>query len=143
MPLCRLAGVGNFCFNLLSPFLSIVRILLSQAILFQILLYALFSPISLASPSFFLFQVILSSITSSIWEMMYRWMTRQYHRRSFELYLWSSQQHPPCPEEHQSTTYRPVSSHTSSWSYDAPPHATSPHPQQYVPTFHNSTTKPV
>ena len=42
MPLSRLAGVGNFCFNSLSLFLSIVRILSSQAISFQILLYALF-----------------------------------------------------------------------------------------------------
>ena len=42
MPLSRLAGVSNFCSNSLSPFLSIVRILSSQAILFQILLYALF-----------------------------------------------------------------------------------------------------
>ena len=42
MSLSRLAGVGNFSFNLLLPFLSIVRILSSQAILFQILLCALF-----------------------------------------------------------------------------------------------------
>ena len=42
IPLSRLAGVGNFCFNSLSPFLSIVRILSSQAISFQILLYTLF-----------------------------------------------------------------------------------------------------
>ena len=42
MPLCRLARVGNFGFNSLSPFLSIVRILSSQVISFQILLYTLF-----------------------------------------------------------------------------------------------------
>ena len=42
MPLSRLAGVSNFCSNSLSPFLSIVRILSSQAISSQILLYALF-----------------------------------------------------------------------------------------------------
>ena len=41
MPLSRLAGVSNFCPNLLSPFLSIVRILSSQAMSFQILLCAL------------------------------------------------------------------------------------------------------
>ena len=41
IPLSGLAR-GNFCFNLLLPFLSIVRILSPQAILFQILLYALF-----------------------------------------------------------------------------------------------------
>ena len=34
--------VGNICFNLLSPFLSIVWILSSQAILFQILLHVHF-----------------------------------------------------------------------------------------------------
>ena len=34
--------VGNFCFNLLLPFLLIICILSLQAILFQILLYALF-----------------------------------------------------------------------------------------------------
>ena len=37
MPLSRLAGVSNFCFNSLSLFLLIVRILFSQAI--SILLY--------------------------------------------------------------------------------------------------------
>ena len=42
MPLSRLAWVRNFCSNSLLPFLSIVRILSSQAIPFQILLYALF-----------------------------------------------------------------------------------------------------
>ena len=42
MPLSRLAGVGNFCFNMLSPFHSIVRIFSSQAISFQIFLYKLF-----------------------------------------------------------------------------------------------------
>ena len=42
MSLSRLAGVGNFCFNMLSPFHSIVRILSSQAISFQIFLYAHF-----------------------------------------------------------------------------------------------------
>ena len=42
VPLSRLARVGNFCFNLLSLFHSIVRILSFQAISFQILLYALF-----------------------------------------------------------------------------------------------------
>ena len=42
MLLSRLAEVSNFCSNLLSPVLSTVRILSSQAISFQILLYALF-----------------------------------------------------------------------------------------------------
>ena len=39
MPLSRLAGVSNFCFNSLSLFLLIVRILFSQAMSIQILLY--------------------------------------------------------------------------------------------------------
>ena len=42
MPLSRLPGVGDFCSNLLSPFLPIVCILSSQTISFQILLHALF-----------------------------------------------------------------------------------------------------
>ena len=42
MPLSHLARVGNFFFNLLSPFLLIIHIFSSQAISFQILLYALF-----------------------------------------------------------------------------------------------------
>ena len=41
MALSRLAGVSNFCSNSLLPYLSIVCILSSQAISFQIL-YALF-----------------------------------------------------------------------------------------------------
>ena len=44
MPLSRLLGIANFCFNSLSLFLSIVSILSSQAISLQILLYALFPP---------------------------------------------------------------------------------------------------
>ena len=42
MLLSHLAGVSNYCSNSLSPFLLIVRIFSSQAILFQILLYSLF-----------------------------------------------------------------------------------------------------
>ena len=44
MLLSQLAGVGNFFFTLLSPFLSIVwvRNLSSRVILMQILLYTLF-----------------------------------------------------------------------------------------------------
>ena len=42
MSLPRLAGVSNFSSNSFSPFLSIVRILSSQAVSFQILLYTLF-----------------------------------------------------------------------------------------------------
>ena len=42
MSLSRFAGVGNFFFNSLSPFLSIVRILSFQVISFQVFLYALF-----------------------------------------------------------------------------------------------------
>ena len=38
--------VSNFCFTSLLPFLSIVRILSSQAILFKILLYVLFQRFS-------------------------------------------------------------------------------------------------
>ena len=59
MSLSRRAGFGNFCFNLLSSFLSIVCILSCQAILFQILLYALFPRFLWSSllpfPSYFKF----------------------------------------------------------------------------------------
>ena len=59
MLLSPLAGVGNFCFNLLSPFLSIVCTFSSQTISFQILLYALIPrfpwSILLTFPSYFKF----------------------------------------------------------------------------------------
>ena len=42
MSLSRLAGASNFCSNSLLPFLSILCIRSSQAILFQIFLYAFF-----------------------------------------------------------------------------------------------------
>ena len=42
MPLSQLARVVNFCFNMPSPFHLIACILPSQAISFQIFLYALF-----------------------------------------------------------------------------------------------------
>ena len=61
MPLSRLARVGNLCFNSLSPFLLIIRILSSQAISFQILLYALFPQfpwsILLPFPRYFNFHI--------------------------------------------------------------------------------------
>ena len=59
MPLSRLAGVSNFCLNSLLRFLLIESILSSQAILFQILLYAFFPPFPwstlLPFPSYFNF----------------------------------------------------------------------------------------
>ena len=42
IPLSWLVGIGNFCFNLLSSFLSIVYILSCQSIWFRIVLYAFF-----------------------------------------------------------------------------------------------------
>ena len=47
MPLFQLAGVSNFQSNSLSLFLSIVRIFSSEAISFQILLYALLQRLEL------------------------------------------------------------------------------------------------
>ena len=79
MPLSQLSGVRNFHFNLLSPFLLIVRILSSQAIFFQILLYALRQ-----FPWSILFPFILTSITSYIWELMSLRITLSYHHR----WLW-------------------------------------------------------
>ena len=60
-------GVEIFCFNSLSPFLSIVSIVSSQAILFQILLYAFFPrfPWStlLPFPSYFKLDVLTDKMT--------------------------------------------------------------------------------
>ena len=60
MPLFQLTGVSNFCSDPLSPFLLIVRILFSQTMSFQILLYALFPQILwstlLPFPSYFNFR---------------------------------------------------------------------------------------
>ena len=62
MPLSQLARVGNFCFNLLSPFLLIVRILSLQAILH--------SSHDFLFQTFFLLPVISNFITSCICELM-------------------------------------------------------------------------
>ena len=77
MSLSRLAGVGNVYFNSLSPFLSIVHILSFEAISFQILFYAFFSRFPWST--FFLFPVILSTITSPIFELMSPRMTLSYN----------------------------------------------------------------
>ena len=120
MTLSRLAGACNFCFNLLSPFVSIVRILSFQATSFQILLYALFPPFPWSSlllfPSYFMLHNP---------QVFWIWCLNRWHDHTtadgFELsYHWSSQQHPLYPEECQSTLYLPVSFYTSPWSNDAP-----------------------
>ena len=128
MQLFRLTGVGNLCFNSLSPFLSIVCILSSQVISFEILFYALFprfpwSPL-LPFPSYFkLHNRVFGNLCHHTWHGLTTADDIELsHPRS-------SQQHPPYPDQHQSASYQPVSPHTS-WLYDAPPHATSPHPQQ-------------
>ena len=52
-----MVGVGNFCFNLLSAFLSILHIISSQAIFFLFLLYGFFPQFRwstlLSFPSYF------------------------------------------------------------------------------------------
>ena len=66
MLLSRLAGVSNFCSNLLWPFLLIVHILSSPAISFQILLFTLFPQFLwstlLPFPSYFNFHNLLSLV---------------------------------------------------------------------------------
>ena len=128
MPLPWLAGVSNFCSNLLSPFLLIVLILSSQAILSQILLYTLFTQFPwltlLAFPCYF------ASITWHIWELMYPCMTWPHHHR--QLWIISSiftTKH-TLSRRTSVNTLSSVSPHTSSGSYDAPPHTTLPHLQQ-------------
>ena len=96
MLLFPLAGVDNFCFNLLSPFLSIVRILsfalirsrhFSRSYASSLLksyrsksFFTCSSHDFLGRP-FFLFPVISSFMTSCIWELMSRRMTWPYHHR--------------------------------------------------------------
>ena len=83
MSLFRLVGVSNFCSNSLSPFLSIVHILSSQAILFKFF-FTHFSHDFLGW-TFFLFLVISTSTTSHFWELMSPRMTWPYHGRQ----LWT------------------------------------------------------
>ena len=63
MPLSRLAGVGNFCFNMLSSFHSIVRILSSQAISSQIFLFAHFPRFSWSTLLSFPWYFMLHDLT--------------------------------------------------------------------------------
>ena len=114
MPLSRLAGVGNFCSNFLSQFLSFVRIFSSQAISFRILLYALFPQFLWSTFIPFLCYISFHNFTYLEIDVS----THDHHHTTaddFELsYPQSSQQHPSYHEEHQSTPYQPVSPHTSS-----------------------------
>ena len=130
MPLSWLVGIGNFCFNLFSSFLSIVCIFSSQSILFQIVLYAFFPqfPWSTVLP----FPPFPSYLKLHVFGS---WCLNRWHNHTivhdFKLsYVGFSQQHWPYPEEHQSTLYWPVSPQASYWSYTTPPHATSPHLHQ-------------
>ena len=90
MPLSRLAWVSNFC---------IVGILSSQAISFQIFLYALFHTISLVDPSSFsqLFQLPQPYVFGN-W-CLHAWRDHTTGD-GFELSYLQSQQHPPYYEEH-------------------------------------------
>ena len=95
--LSQLAGVGNFCFNLVPSFPSIVRILSFKARLLQILLYALFPRFSWSTlfpfPSYFNF---------------HNRMTWPCHRRWFWIIISSI---------FTTTPYESVLLHRSSWSY--------------------------
>ena len=73
MPLFWLAGVDNFCFSLVSPFLSIVRNFSSQAILFQILFYTLFPQPPWSN--FFPFPSFFKIHELTIWDLKSRRMT--------------------------------------------------------------------
>ena len=124
MPLSWLAGVGNFCSNSLSPFLSIVRILSSQAISFQILLYVLFPrfpwSILLPFPSYFNFHnFTYLRIDVSTHNMTIPPRTTL----NYQILNLHSNNHP---------TTKNISRHPikQSHSTHVPLHATSPHPQQ-------------
>ena len=111
MLLSRLARLGNFCSNLLSPFLSIVHILSSPVILFQILLYTLFSrfPWSTLPP-------FPSCLNFHILTYLKHWCLHVWHDHTtaddFEIsYPQSSQQHPPSITKNISR--RPINQHVA------------------------------
>ena len=98
MPLSSLAGLANFYFSLLFPFLSIVCTL---SLLKQNRSRSFFmqSSHNLLGRPFFLFPVISSSITPRIWELMSQRIVYNTTAHGFALtYLRTSQQHSPYPE---------------------------------------------
>ena len=134
MPLFRLAGVGNFCFSLLSPFLSIMRILSSQAILFEILLPR--SPFDFLRWSFFFsssyFYLKYFGVDGLIDDMIIPLQTAlNYH--IFDIH---NNTHPKnisrrCIDQSHATHHPDRRCSTL---------RNLPHPQQEVPTFHSSAT---
>ena len=121
------ARVVSFYFNLLSPFLLIVSVPSSQATSFRILLYALFPWFPWSTLFSFHSYFKLHNLTHLGVDVS----TDDHPTTdSFALsHLWSSQQQPFYPEEHQSTPYRPVSPQTSTRHSTQ---AISLHPQRHI-----------
>lgn len=86
IPLSHIAGASNFCSNFFLPFLSIERILSSEAILFQIHLHALFPQFPWSTLLYF--PSCLNFHNLMIWELMFPRMTLSYHLR--QLWIISS-----------------------------------------------------
>ena len=83
-----------------------------------------------------------TSITLCIWEPMSLRMTWPYHRR--QLWIIISPIFKARPTLSWRTSVDTLSISLTLHiilSYNVPPHATSPHPQQEVPRFYSSTTK--
>ena len=129
MPLSWLARVSNFCFNLLSLFFLIICILSLQAISVQSLLYPFFPrfPWStfLPFPSYFNFH-----------NLMYFWIDVSMHdmtippQRAVNYHFLNLTTTVTLPQRTSGNTL----STSLTWHiiliFDAPAHATSPHPQQ-------------
>ena len=84
--LSHITGASNFCSNLFLPFLSTVRILSSEAILFQIHLHALFPRFPWSTLLYFPSCFNIHNLM--IWELMFPRMASSYHLR--QLWIISS-----------------------------------------------------
>lgn len=114
-PLLRLIKVGNVCFN----FLLIICILSSQAISWQIPLFALFPQFPWLT--FFLFPVISSSITSQVFRI---WCLSGWHDHTVLNYHTFN--------IHNNTHHIPKNNnwHTIDQSHPTHPYHTNLHPTQ-------------
>ena len=132
MSLFELARVGNFCFNLLEPVITIVFILSSQGI-FQIILYALFLrfpwSILLPFPSYLNFHNLYLGVDVLTDDMTIPSQT------DFAPVNLDKKRSPYFKKTSVDTLSTSLTPHTSSWSFQLP-HTTSPHSRQYVPPPH-------
>ena len=132
MSLSRSAGVENFCFNWLLPFFWIVCIISSQATLFQILLYALFSQFPFSTLLPFLRSFNLHSFTYLRVDVSTNTLTIPL--RTVWIIISSTSQQHPIP--------RKISRHPIDQSHPTHSDHATPHPTHlHVLTFHNKTVQ--